>query len=56
MLPHVATQVAQLVDSVNGSIEIHGEYKFSNKLSNLCGYMWPVWKHYNIFSMSAQEK
>ena len=38
------------VSSVNGSIEIHGEYMFSNKFSNLllnlCGNMWPVWKHY----------
>ena len=28
----VEQQVAQLVTSVNGSLEIHGEYKFSNKL------------------------
>ena len=48
---HSRTQVEQLVASVNGSIEIPGEYKLSNKFSNLllnlCGNMWPVWKHYN---------
>jgi len=47
---HSRTQVEQLVASVNGSIEIHREYKFSNKFinlcGNLCGDMWPVWKHY----------
>ena len=45
ILGHKLT-VEQLVASVNGSIEIHGEYKFSNKFSNLCGNlcgnMWPV--------------
>jgi len=36
--PHIAEevqqQVAELVASVNGSIEQHGEYKFSNNFSN----------------------
>jgi len=35
---------------VNGSVEQHGEYKFSNKfrnlLLNLLSNMWLVWKHY----------
>jgi len=49
------------VSSVNGSSNILGhelsnlllvwtvplKYMASNKLSNLCGNMWPVWKHYN---------
>ena len=42
----VEQEVAQLVASVNGSVEIHGEYKFSNKLLNLLlnllSNMWPV--------------
>ena len=45
------------VSSVNGSIDIHGEYKFSNKFSNLCGNlcgdMWPVWKHYNATQLDT---
>jgi len=41
---HSRTQVEQLVASVKGSIEIHGEYKFSNKFSNLI--VWQlVWQH-----------
>jgi len=45
--------VAELVSSVNGSVEQHGEYKFSNNfgnlLLNLLKNMWLVWKHYNTW-------
>ena len=52
--PHVAEQdsqqVGELVASVNGSVEQHGEYKFSNNFSNLLlnllSNMWLVWKHH----------
>jgi len=28
------------------------KYMASNKLSDLCGNMWPVWKHYNARKMA----
>jgi len=42
MNENVSQLVAEHVSSVNGSIEQHGEYKFSNKFSNLLSNVWLV--------------
>jgi len=39
---NVSQLVAEHVSSVNGSVEQHGEYKFSNLLLNLLSNMWLV--------------
>jgi len=55
MNENVSQLVAEHVSSVNGSIEQHGEYKFSNKFSNLLSNVWLVWKHYKRFRRSCSS-
>ena len=47
---HIHPLISYVTSSNIGSIEQHGEYKFSNKFSNLLlnllSNIWLVWKHY----------